>query len=145
MGLSFGTGLSLGGMSKASVVTSAFSLSTPNLTLWVLFFSGLTATFLIYRVAEHYMKVPQAIAPSGGRIDARLMVGSAIFGIGWGATGFCPGPLLVNLGATPMEPTILLTLAGIVTGILSSNLYGQALDTIMNMATGQKSQGAVKC
>ncbi|HVJ12359.1 MAG TPA: DUF6691 family protein [Burkholderiales bacterium] len=32
-------------------------------------------------------------------IDARLVAGSAVFGIGWGLAGFCPGPALVALGA----------------------------------------------
>ena len=31
-------------------------------------------------------------------IDFRLVVGSALFGIGWGLSGFCPGPAIVSLG-----------------------------------------------
>ncbi|MBW2423687.1 MAG: YeeE/YedE family protein [Deltaproteobacteria bacterium] len=34
---------------------------------------------------------------SGGRVDARLIVGSALFGVGWGMAGFCPGPALASL------------------------------------------------
>ncbi|GAA5907053.1 YeeE/YedE family protein [Sporobolomyces salmoneus] len=37
--------------------------------------------------------------PSGGNVDRRLLLGSALFGIGWGLMGICPGPLLANLGA----------------------------------------------
>ncbi|KAL1718237.1 hypothetical protein EV715DRAFT_201456, partial [Schizophyllum commune] len=36
--------------------------------------------------------------PKGGKVDARLIVGAAIFGVGWGMVGICPGPALVNLG-----------------------------------------------
>ena len=36
--------------------------------------------------------------PTGGHIDRRLVIGSTIFGIGWGVAGFCPGPALVALG-----------------------------------------------
>jgi uncharacterized membrane protein YedE/YeeE len=36
-------------------------------------------------------------APPSGRLDARLLVGSALFGIGWGIAGYCPGPALANL------------------------------------------------
>nr|WP_231402942.1 DUF6691 family protein [Caenimonas aquaedulcis] len=36
--------------------------------------------------------------PSSNRIDRRLVIGSAVFGIGWGIAGFCPGPALVALG-----------------------------------------------
>lgn len=33
------------------------------------------------------------------RIDAALVVGAAVFGVGWGLSGYCPGPALVSLGA----------------------------------------------
>ncbi|KAJ7709783.1 hypothetical protein B0H17DRAFT_1029238 [Mycena rosella] len=36
--------------------------------------------------------------PTGARVDPRLLIGSALFGIGWGLSGFCLGPGLVNLG-----------------------------------------------
>ena len=37
--------------------------------------------------------------PTRRDIDARLVAGSAVFGVGWGLAGFCPGPALVALGA----------------------------------------------
>ena len=36
--------------------------------------------------------------PTAQHIDRRLVVGSAVFGVGWGIAGFCPGPALVALG-----------------------------------------------
>jgi uncharacterized membrane protein YedE/YeeE len=36
--------------------------------------------------------------PAATHIDRRLIIGSAMFGIGWGIAGFCPGPALVGLG-----------------------------------------------
>ena len=46
--------------------------------------------------------------PTGGSsmIDRRLMIGAAIFGVGWGLGGFCPGPSLANLGAFRMEALV---------------------------------------
>ena len=35
--------------------------------------------------------------PTAKRIDGRLLAGSALFGIGWGIAGYCPGPALANL------------------------------------------------
>ncbi|MEQ9812323.1 MAG: YeeE/YedE family protein [Azospirillaceae bacterium] len=35
--------------------------------------------------------------PTAGTIDRPLLVGSALFGVGWGMVGFCPGPALANL------------------------------------------------
>ena len=37
--------------------------------------------------------------PQGDEIDRRLLAGAAIFGIGWGLAGFCPGPALVGVAA----------------------------------------------
>ncbi len=36
--------------------------------------------------------------PSARQIDRRLVLGSLLFGVGWGIAGFCPGPALVALG-----------------------------------------------
>jgi len=36
--------------------------------------------------------------PTGGEIDSKLLIGSSIFGVGWGLVGICPGPGLVNFG-----------------------------------------------
>ena len=33
-----------------------------------------------------------------GKLDARLVVGSALFGVGWGLSGVCPGPAIAGLG-----------------------------------------------
>lgn len=37
--------------------------------------------------------------PTASRIDGKLVVGAALFGVGWGISGFCPGPALVGLAA----------------------------------------------
>jgi uncharacterized membrane protein YedE/YeeE len=37
--------------------------------------------------------------PTKKNLDKRLIVGSAIFGIGWGVAGICPGPALASVGA----------------------------------------------
>ncbi|KAE8223153.1 hypothetical protein CF319_g3768 [Tilletia indica] len=39
------------------------------------------------------------------RIDSRLIAGAALFGIGWGLSGLCPGPVLVSLGANIVDPS----------------------------------------
>lgn len=36
--------------------------------------------------------------PKGGKVDSRLLIGAALFGVGWGMSGICPGPGFVNLG-----------------------------------------------
>lgn len=62
-------------------------------------------------VKRHGMLLPavpcagDAAAPEaalGSRVDARLLAGAAIFGVGWGLAGYCPGPAIVSVasGAT---------------------------------------------
>ena len=49
------------------------------------------------------LKLPVA---KSSTIDRRLVIGAAIFGVGWGLGGFCPGPALANLGALRMEALV---------------------------------------
>jgi uncharacterized membrane protein YedE/YeeE len=39
-------------------------------------------------------------------VDRRLVLGALIFGIGWGLSGFCPGPAIANLGALRTEALV---------------------------------------
>ena len=44
--------------------------------------------------------------PSTHRIDGRLIVGAAIFGVGWGLGGYCPGPSLVTAATGTLSPVL---------------------------------------
>ena len=52
-------------------------------------------------------------------IDKRLMIGSVIFGIGWGLSGYCPGPAVAALGLFSFESVIMI--AAIYLGFMSCN------------------------
>merc|ERR1719473_1863023 len=101
-GTCFAVGLSIGGMVRPSVVIAALSPTKVDLTLWVLFVTALVVTFGFYRVA-HGLGVAEASAvpvAAGGtqpRPDSKLLIGASLFGLGWGSSGFCPGPHLVSL------------------------------------------------
>jgi hypothetical protein len=45
-------------------------------------------------------------SPKSFPIDRRLVIGAAVFGVGWGLGGFCPGPSLANLGALRAEAIV---------------------------------------
>ncbi|MGE0549920.1 MAG: DUF6691 family protein [Kofleriaceae bacterium] len=53
--------------------------------------------------------------PEPARIDTALVVGSTIFGIGWGLSGYCPGPALVAVGTGTIETLVFV--AGVLAGI----------------------------
>lgn len=58
--------------------------------------------------------------PTIKTVDWRLVIGSALFGLGWGITGICPGPALIMLGAAPAQD-ILVYLMVIVIGMTAWN------------------------
>lgn len=53
--------------------------------------------------------------PERTRIEPSLLIGSALFGVGWGLSGYCPGPALVSLGthAAPLLVFVVAMIAGI--------------------------------
>eukprot|EP00038_Savillea_parva_P005846 m.160305 g.160305 ORF g.160305 m.160305 type:complete len:331 (-) comp11926_c0_seq1:236-1228(-) len=117
-GFTFGLGLSVGGMVRASTVTEALGPKSFNPTLWILFTTALVTTFVLYRLAES-KSIHAARAIKGGDPPDRFLIGgSVLFGIGWGLTGMCPGPLVVNLGAFPTDPSTLVGCAGVLVGML---------------------------
>jgi uncharacterized membrane protein YedE/YeeE len=59
--------------------------------------------------------------PPRAAIDARLVVGSSLFGVGWGLGGFCPGPALAALPAG--EPRVWLFVAAMVAGALAHDAW----------------------
>jgi uncharacterized protein len=62
-----------------------------------------------------------SVAPSP--IDRRLVIGAAIFGLGWGLGGFCPGPALANLGALRAE-ALLFVSAMAIGMLLAQRFFG---------------------
>jgi len=59
--------------------------------------------------------------PARSDIDASLVIGSALFGIGWGLCGICPGPALVNLAG--LSAPILVFVAAMVVGMFGYELW----------------------
>ena len=59
--------------------------------------------------------------PSATRLDRPLIVGSALFGIGWGLAGFCPGPALVT--ASSGEPKAWLFVLAMLAGMALHSMF----------------------
>ena len=101
-GLVFGLGLLVSGMTDPMKVKAFLDLAgawDPSLLL--VMGAALGVTTLGYAWARRrgsaWSGAPIDL-PAGGRVDLRLIAGAALFGIGWGLAGFCPGPSLVALG-----------------------------------------------
>jgi len=80
--------------------------------------------FVADRVARRRQRplfAPRFSLPTRHDLDWRLIVGSSVFGIGWGTTGICPGPSLVRLGAGAADS--LYTVPAILVGFASFELW----------------------
>jgi len=101
-GLVFGIGLILSGMANPAKVLGFLDLAgawDPSLAFVM---AGAIAVGVVAFAVAHRRSVSLLGAamnlPRARQIDRRLVVGSTVFGIGWGVAGFCPGPALVGLG-----------------------------------------------
>jgi len=101
-GLLFGIGLVVSGMANPAKVLNFLDVAgswDPSLAFVMV--GAIAVTALGYRVILARPKPLFAAAfqlPTQRAIDARILVGPAIFGVGWGLSGFCPGPALTSLG-----------------------------------------------
>ena len=101
-GLVFGLGLILSGMANPAKVLAFLDLAgrwDPSLALVM---AGALAVALpafawAKRRKTSMLGTPLSL-PTSTTIDARLVGGGLLFGVGWGLAGFCPGPALVALG-----------------------------------------------
>lgn len=102
-GLLFGLGLMVSGMADPAKVLGfldLFGLWNPSLIFVMMgaILLGAPAFFLAHRRRRSILGLPMQI-PAAASLTVRLIAGSAVFGIGWGLAGFCPGPALVSAAA----------------------------------------------
>ena len=103
VGLLFGLGLILAGMTDPSKVLGFLDLAgvwDPSLAFVMggAILVGLGAFALAKKRTTSFLGGAMQL-PTSRHIDKRLVVGSLLFGAGWGLAGFCPGPAIVSLGA----------------------------------------------
>ena len=118
-GVVFGLGLSLAQMTNPDKVLNFLDLSgtwDPSLLLVLggaVVLSALAFYFVFKRSAPlwddiFHMPLPKAI-------DRPLIIGSALFGVGWGLSGYCPGPAIASLGLG--NPEALWVVPSIIAGV----------------------------
>lgn len=122
IGLVFGAGIALSGMIDPAKVLNFFDVAgTWDPSLAFVMGGALAVAAVGYRLV---FRNPRPILddhfhlPKAGAIDARLVGGAAIFGIGWGIAGFCPGGALPALGTGRAD--VLTFVAALVAGILAT-------------------------
>ncbi len=100
-GLLFGAGLTISGMVNPAKILNFLDLTGQfDATLIFVMGAGLTVTTIGYQLIFKRGKPFLASSfhlPTSDIIDAKLIAGATLFGLGWGLSGFCPGPALASL------------------------------------------------
>lgn len=127
IGLIFGIGIAISGMANPAKVLNFFDVAgTWDPSLMFVMGGALITTFIGYRFV---LKRP---APSLGEtfqiptrrdLDVPLIGGSALFGLGWGIAGFCPGGALPAIGTGSTD--VFIFVAALVAGILAAKVLTQ--------------------
>jgi uncharacterized membrane protein YedE/YeeE len=101
-GLVFGAGLVISGMADPDRVKAFLDVAGAWNPALALVMGGAIAVaapaFLFARRRQRALLGDTINLPQGKNIDARLLIGAGIFGLGWGLSGICPGPGVVLLG-----------------------------------------------
>lgn len=117
-GLLFGVGLAWSGMTNPFKVLNFLDVAGAWDASLLLVMAGAMLTYALgYRLV---VRCPRPWfdegfhLPTRRDIDARLLIGAAVFGIGWGLGGYCPGPILANAGLA--NPDLVWLLPALVLG-----------------------------
>lgn len=114
-GALFGFGLALSTMIRPEVVLGF--LRFDDFGLLLVLGGAVAVTLLAYRFGPKLLARPlfgTAFGQHPSELNARTIGGAAIFGVGWGISGVCPGPAIAGLGAGQWE--LLISVAGLLAG-----------------------------
>ncbi len=123
-GVVFGVGVIMAGMANPLKVQNFFDVfGTWDVSLIFVMIGAIGVAmpgFMYLKTRKAPLFAETFHLPTKTNIDNRLVIGSAIFGIGWGLIGFCPGPLF---SAVPLlQPTALLFIPAMIAGMWAAKL-----------------------
>ncbi len=124
-GFVFSVGLVIADMTNPAKIAGFLDLAggwDPSL---ILVMAGASVVaFLGFRIVQARGKPLYAdrfVLPDATRLDAKLIGGSALFGIGWGLSGFCPGPAIAGLAWGRWETALFV--AAMVAGMVAAERF----------------------
>ena len=124
-GLVFGAGLLISGMlqpTKVLAFLDIFGAWDPSLVVVMVAALAVSAPgFMLARRQARPVLAEECSWPTRTGLDQQLVVGSAMFGIGWGLVGLCPGPALESLAT--LSPDVLVFVAAMAAGMVVCDLW----------------------
>ncbi|MDR3522316.1 MAG: YeeE/YedE family protein [Acidocella sp.] len=109
-GILFGAGLAVSGMADPTRVRAFLDVAGKwDPTLAFVMVGAIIPMTIAWRIKAKIAKplvAPRFDLPGTTRLDAKLLGGAVIFGIGWGVVGLCPGPAIADLAIHP-RPALL--------------------------------------
>ena len=135
-GLVFGMGLIVSGMSDPAKVLGFLDLAgrwDPSLALVMgaAVTVGLAGFALAKRRQTTWLGLPMQL-PAARHIDRGLVIGSVLFGVGWGLAGICPGPALVMVGAGVLKGMVF------VAAMLAGMVLFEVLERLLRTRPGKR-------
>ena len=126
-GLIFGLGLLISGMANPAKVQNFLDLAGSFDPSLIFVMAGAVAvTFIGYRLVLRRPKPVLAerfYLPTAKDIDVKLIAGAALFGVGWGLSGFCPGPAVTSL--VLLAKGTLVFVPAMIAGLVLARLAGR--------------------
>jgi uncharacterized membrane protein YedE/YeeE len=141
-GFIFGAGLVISGMVQTTKVLGFLDvLAIPSggwdPSLVVVMAAGLLVTGIGYALIRPHQPIfaPRSQWPTASAIDRPLLTGAALFGIGWGLVGLCPGPAIADLAT--LSPGVFVFVIAIAVGMAAHDLWqpGAARPVEQKLAT----------
>jgi uncharacterized membrane protein YedE/YeeE len=136
-GVIFGSGLLISGMMQPAKVLAfldIFGAWDPSLAVVMIAASVVSVPgFWLAKRRERPFLATQSVWPTKMGIDRSLVIGSALFGIGWGLVGLCPGPALANLAT--LSPRVIVFVVAMAAGMALHDLWQERRRPIRNERT----------
>ncbi len=123
-GVLFAVGLAISGMTLPEKVIGFLDVTGEWDPALIGVMGGAILVYaVVWRLAQRMERPLMASSfslPTRSDLDARLIGGSAIFGVGWGLSGFCPAPAIVSVGPGAVDlPGVLIFVAAMILGMFA--------------------------
>ena len=139
IGVTMAVGFALAGVTRPETIVGFLDFAGAwEPAVMLVMAAAAAVTFVLYRLSFRRpapLLAPKFMVPTRRDIDARLVVGSGLFGIGWGITGLCPGPALASVAAGSLS--VYVFLAAMVAGMLLFRGYERALPRLRRRRSRQ--------